>query len=198
MPSTSACTGSVGGNTGGVTGPGSPYRLREGRSANSPKRRVEGRLEPQRRLSRSHQAQATDPRCLLYRAPPGRGDSFGEGQSHPHGPCPIQRVEGDEGVRAGSRNSPTGSLPLQATVLVRSGEHHQAQPIFSRTPAVVSEAGVSSSAPTTSAAQTWERFTAVGEGRQSVGAAAIEAPRFAGSAPSRIRLPQTTCTRYAP
>ena len=43
------------------------------------------------------------------------------------------------GERAGSRNSPIGSFPPQATV--RSGEHRQGQPTPPTTPAAVSEGG---------------------------------------------------------
>ena len=77
---------SSGGSAGGVTGPGPFNRPREGRPALSPQGGGKGRIRPQRRSSRRPQVQAAGPRRPLHRTTPGRGDSVGEGRSHPYGP----------------------------------------------------------------------------------------------------------------
>ena len=74
-----------------------PHRPREDRPAPSSQGGVEGRLGPQPRNSGGPKAQAAGPRRPLRHATPRRGDSVGKGRSHPHGPRPIQRVEGDGG-----------------------------------------------------------------------------------------------------
>ena len=100
--------------------------------------------------------------------------------------------------------------PPQARV--QSGECHQGQPTPPTTPAAASKVGFSPVASATSAAHTWKGFTVAGRGTTAsrtdgptghagggvaAGAAAAEAPRFAGCIPSQVRLPRTTPKRFA-
>ena len=118
----------------------------------------------------------------------------------------LKAMGGKRGVR-GTRQ--LGYSPPQATV--RSGEHHQGQPTPPTTPGAVSEGGGVPMAPVTSASLTWEGLTMAGEGAPAAAwgttaprtggstedagggvaaeaavAVAAEAPRSAGSVPSRV------------
>ena len=116
------------------------------------------------------------------------------------------------GARAGSRNSPTGSFPLQATV--RPGERHQGSPHPPPRQRRFRRGGGGSSGAGDFSTHTWKALTVAGEGMPAAArgttaprtggstgdvgggaaaeAAAAEAPRSAGSVRSRVQLPLTT------
>ena len=210
---------SSGGSTGGVIGQRPSHRPQDGRHAHSPQLVVEGRIRPQRRNSGSPQAQAAGPRRPLHRTTPGRGESVGEGRSHPYGLRSTQGVEVNRGQERVRETHQLSHSPLRRRFGL--GNATKASPPPHHASGNFGGGGVPV-APVTSAAHTWEGLAVAGEGTPvavrgttapqtggftgnvgdgaaaiAAGAAAVKASRFAGSVPSRVRLPRTTPVRFS-
>ena len=113
---------SNGGSTGGVTGPGSPYRLEKGRFVPSSQEGMGGRLGLQCRHRRAPQAHAVGPHRPFHRTQPGGGDSVGDNPK----PYITKGVESDRGQARVRGTRQLGHSP-QATVRLgkRRGFSHR-------------------------------------------------------------------------